>query len=168
MSLPRYLTRVVGRALWERRAAPQDVQATATTTRHRVRLADVDLNRHMNQAAYPAVCEMARVSWLFRSGAWPAWEAAGLNPVVARQELVYRRELKPLQAFTIDSRAVGAEGRLLLVDHTILVGDRVHALNHVRLLFVGPEGVLGEEEVRELAAPLRMPPLRVEGWRVAA
>lgn len=159
----RYLATTLPRIAWNLRpgGGPPTVR-----TRHRVSLADVDLNRHMNQAAYPRVAELARVTWLLRSGALQRWRAAGVNPIVARQTIVYRRELKPLQAFEIDTRAVGLDGRLLEVQHRLLVGDRVHAKLDLALLLVGPGGVQSAERVRELTEGLVVAPLRVEAWRV--
>ena len=57
----------------------------------RVSLRQIDLNRHMNQAQYPAMMELGRTDLLFGSGAWDTWRRAGINPVVAEQRIVYRR-----------------------------------------------------------------------------
>lgn len=132
----------------------------------RVRLSQIDLNQHMNQARYADVMELGRAEWLVRSGAWQQWRAAGVNPVVANQRLEYRRELKPLQRYLIDTRALAVEGRLLHVQSHLIVGDRVHALGDVRLIFLGPAGVLSADEVQPLCDGLLAPPLAVTDWRV--
>jgi acyl-CoA thioesterase FadM len=132
----------------------------------RVRLRQIDLNLHMNQAAYAEVMELGRTAWIMRSGAWSRWRARGVNPVVAAQRIVYRRELAPLQRFVVDTRATGFEGRLLRVEHHLLVGEQVHATNALDLIFVGPDGVLAAPEVHELARDLVVPALRVRDWRV--
>ena len=66
----------------------------------------------------------------------------------------------------LDTRLVGVDGRLLLLDGHFLVGDRVHAVGRVGLLSVGPDGVLSAEAVAELATPYLVEPLRVEDWRL--
>lgn len=132
----------------------------------RVQLGDVDTNLHMNQAAYARVAELGRVDWLVRSGALKRWRAEGCNPIVAEQRLVYRRELRPFQRFVVDTRAVAIDGRLLRVDHHLLVGDRVHTVVEVKLLLVGPEGVLSAERVAESCRDLLVPALVVEDWIV--
>ena len=160
----RYLTDVLPVVL---REYPGSTGTLAVRTRHRVHLRHIDINRHMNQAAYPRMAELSRISWLYRSGAWPRWTGRGINPIVASQSVTYRRELKPLQRFEIDNRAVGIDGRLLQIAHTFVVGDRVHATNAVSVLFVGGDGVLDPDAARLVCADLLTDPLKVENWTVA-
>ena len=135
-------------------------------TSHRVLLRHVDFNRHMNQAAYASICEEARIPWLFRSGAWRRWQGEGINPMVGSQSLVYRRELAPFQRFSIDTRAVGMDGRLLVVEQHFLVGQRVHTQNRLKLLLVGADGVLSAEAAAAQCADLICAPLPVVNWQV--
>lgn len=139
---------------------------TVSRIRRRVSLREVDLNLHMNQAAYAEVLELGRTDWFLRSGAWDRWREARLETVVAEQHIVYRRELKPLAAYEIDTRAVEVQGRLLSLVGHVLVGDRVHTRAEVKLLFVGPRGVLAPDEVRTLAEGFLAPALPVADWRV--
>ena len=88
-----------------------------------------------------------------------------MNPVVASQELVYRRELKPLQRFEIDTRSPGMDGRLLHLQQHFLVGDRVHARADTRLICVGLGGVLSADEAASLCEGMHSEALGVEGWR---
>lgn len=134
--------------------------------RRRVRLGEVDFNLHMNQAMYAQVMELGRTDWLLASGAWPRWRSAGITPIVAEQTITYRRELGPLAAYALDTRAVRVEGRLLVVEHHIVVDDRVHTKGEVKLLFVGPDGVVPASDVGDLCGGLLADPLPVEDWRV--
>jgi acyl-CoA thioesterase FadM len=127
---------------------------------------EIDLNRHMNQAVYAQIMELGRADWLLRSGAWGRWRAMGFNPIVAEQTLVYRRELGPLARYTLDTRAVRVEGRLLCFEHHALLGDRVAARGVVKLLFVGAQGVLPPESVPALCEGLLAQPLPITDWRV--
>jgi len=136
--------------------------------RQRVRLDQIDANVHMNQARYADAFELGRAHWMVRSGAWAAWRAQGINPVVANQRIEYRRELRPWQRYLIDTRPLGVEGRLLHLQGHMLVGDRVHARNDLRLIFVGPQGVLAPAEVEALCTPVLTEALTVEDWTVAA
>ncbi len=148
------------------RAAAARERSLISTLHRRVSPREIDLNLHMNQARYAEVMEVGRGDCMMRSGAWRRWRGAGVNPVVAEQRLVYRRELKPLQRYTLDSRAVAVEGRMLRFVHHLLVGDRVHTRGEVTLLFVGPDGVVPAERVAELCADLVVAPLRIEDWRI--
>ena len=146
-----YLLRILFSAL---RAPRVPTGAIVRRSHHRVWPRHVDFNRHMNQAAYAAVCEEARVPWLLDSGCWPQWRAAGIHPVVAEQTLVYRRELAPFQRFLIDTRAVGMDGRLLVIEQHIIVDAKIHTRNRVKLLFIGPDGVLSAADTTDLCAKL--------------
>ena len=154
------------------RTLPAYLRARTSARSHVSRLnlrvwpSQIDINLHMNQAVYPQVMEAGRLDLVVRSGALEAWRASKTNAVVAHQHITYRRELRLGTRFLLDSRLVGIEGRLLLVDGHFLVGDRVHALGRVGLLSVGPDGVLSAEKVAEMAAPYLVEPLRIEDWRV--
>lgn len=134
--------------------------------RRRVRLSETDFNMHMNQAAYAQVAEFGRNDWALRSGLLRTLWRAKTKPVVAEQRLVYRRELKPRQRYEIDTRATGFEGRLLKVDAHLVVGNRVHAAVHAKLISIGPDGVLSPDAAIALLSPFVTDPLPVEGWRI--
>lgn len=148
------------------RARRAEGETLVSTLPLRVQLREIDINVHMNQAEYPRVMELGRTDWFLRTGAWRRWRARGINPMVAEQTLTYRRELKPRQRYAIDTRAVGVEGRFLVVESHILVGERVHTRGVAQLLFVGPQGVMKAAEVAELAAEVQTSPLVVHDWTV--
>jgi acyl-CoA thioesterase FadM len=129
---------------------------------------EIDLNRHMNQAVYAQIMELGRADWLLRSRAWERWRALDINPIVAEQTIVYRRELGPLTRYELDTRAVSTEGKLLCFEHHLLLGERVAARGRVKLLFVGKKGVMPAEEVPALCEGLLLSPLPISDWRVAA
>ncbi len=132
----------------------------------RVRLRDIDLFGHMNQAVYAQVMELGRGDWLIRSGALGRWRGQGLSAMVAAQHIVYRRELKPLAAYTIDTRALELRGRLLRFQTLICVGRTVHARNDTDIIFVGPDGVLGPEQARAASEGLLAAALVLDDWRI--
>jgi acyl-CoA thioesterase FadM len=132
----------------------------------RVRLREIDTNRHMNQAAYAVVMELGRVDLVIRSGAWAKWRASGALPVVAEQRIVYRRELRLGAPYAVETRAISVEGRLLELQSHVLVGADIYAMGEVKLIFIGRGGVLSPAEVDELCADLLIAPLRTANWRV--
>jgi len=136
--------------------------------RSRVRLDQIDANVHMNQARYADVFELGRADWMVRSGCWGTWRRQGINPVVANQRIEYRRELRPWQRFTIDTRPLAVEGRLLHLQSHLLVGRKVHALGDIRILFIGPDGVLAPAEVAPLGASVLTEALSVDNWTVTS
>lgn len=158
-----YLARVVPAYL---RARTLGADAHVSRLNKRVWPAQIDINVHMNQAVYPQVMESGRIDLVVRSGALSAWRAMGANVVLAHQHITYRRELRLGAKYVLDTRLVGVDGRLLLLDAHFLVGDRVHAVGRVGLLSVGPDGVLSAEAVAKLATPYLVEPLQVEDWRL--
>lgn len=136
--------------------------------RRRVRLSEIDLNGHMNQAAYAQVLELGRMDWVIRTGAWDELGRREIGAAVAEQRIVYRRELKPRQRYEIDTRAVRVEGRLLVFEAHMIVGERVHAKADAKLIFIGPDGVLSADTVHTLCDGYLVQPLPVEDWRVRA
>ena len=142
--------------------------ARVSVLQRRVGLHEIDTNRHMNQAVYAQVCELGRVDWFVRSGAWHRFTSQDVHPVVAEQRILYRRELAPLQRYVIDTRATGVTGRLLDFQSLMIVGDRVHAQCDVKLIFVGKGGVLSADEAASLCVGLTIEPLVVKDWRVSA
>jgi acyl-CoA thioesterase FadM len=134
--------------------------------RRRVRLSELDPNMHMNQAVFAMVTEYGRTDWVIRSRAWARWRGVGVKPVVAEQRIVYRRELRAWARYVIDTRATAVDGRLLCFQSLMLVGDRVHARSDVKLIFIGPRGVLSADELAPLCEGLLAPPVEVEDWRV--
>ncbi|MEN0062023.1 MAG: acyl-CoA thioesterase [Myxococcota bacterium] len=134
----------------------------------RVGLFELDVNWHVNQRIYAGIAELCRLEWLFNSGLWNRWRSQGLNPLVAEQTLIYRRELGPFARYEVDTRPVAVDRRFLHVQHHFLMGDRVHTRVDVKLLFVGPNGVLSPDDVTELVTPILQRPLNVENWQLVS
>lgn len=158
-----YLTRLAPIVV---RAKLKEDGALVSRIHQRVRPSEIDINLHMNQAVYPRIFELGRTDWFIRSGMWEQWRGMGFNPMVAQQTLTYRRELKPLRRYSVDTRVVGIDGRFLQMESWILVGDRAHTRAEVRVLFVGPEGVLSPEQIERIGRPTVVEPLEVVDWTV--
>jgi len=146
------------------RARLRKSQRLVSRLERRVALSEVDYNLHMNQAVYAQVGELGRTDWILGVGAWDRWRADGINPVVAEQRIIYRREMKPRQRYAVDTRATGMDGRLLCLDSHLIVGDRVHAKLEVKLIFVGPNGVLSVEAAEAACEGLVTDALAVNAW----
>src|SRR5262245_51164318 len=89
----------------------------------RVSLRWVDANLHMNYASYLEVMELARWDWALRTGQARWWWRDGIRPVVGSLEIRYHHELRPLQRFVVETRAVGFDRRAVVVEHVAVVGD---------------------------------------------
>lgn len=75
----------------------------------RVGWGDVDGNAHMGNTAYLQRSADTRFLFFDEHGfSGSRFAAERLGPVILRDELVYRKELRFLQEFTVDLQAVGA------------------------------------------------------------
>lgn len=122
-----------------------------------VRPAYVDFNLHMNYASYLEVMELARWDWGVRSGLFTRWWAGGLRPVVGSIEIVYLRELRPLQRFVVETRAVGFDRRALVVDHRLVSGGVVHATARLNILLLHAGRPASREVVEDACADVIVP-----------
>lgn len=81
---------------------------------YRARWVDMDFNQHMRNAAFLGCAEETRMRFLDANG-WTMAEFVRrqLGPVVVEDRLVYKKELKLLEAFRVDLAvaAASADGR---------------------------------------------------------
>lgn len=68
-----------------------------------VRWGDMDLNAHMKNTSYLDICPDVRMMFFAENGfSLREFERLRIGPVILRDELDYHRELKLLDAFTVD------------------------------------------------------------------
>lgn len=80
----------------------------STEQRFRVGWGDLDANQHLGNRAILDRAADARLLWFAANGfAGPRLAAARFGPVIVRDELVYRHELRLLDEFTVDVRLTG-------------------------------------------------------------
>jgi acyl-CoA thioester hydrolase len=91
--------------------------------RFQVAWGDVDYNRHMANTAFLDYAAQTRFLQLTAAGFGPdAFEAHGLGPVVMKDEISYRRELKLLDVFSVQFLAGGMNpdrSRFILVNRFV-------------------------------------------------
>jgi acyl-CoA thioester hydrolase len=90
-----------------------------------VRLDDVDPNRHLTSSAYLDYAVHTRVSYLDSRGMMRRLEQAGLAPVVFRDEIEYRRELRLSEQVRVTMELVGLsdDGSRWRLQHDFLRDD---------------------------------------------
>ncbi len=133
---------------------------------HRVRLSYIDLNRHMNYASYLEVMELGRWHWALTSGAARDVFRDGNCPVVVDVNIQYRKELKPLTRFLVDTRLVALEKRLGRFEQHFIVDDWVHAKATVGVLVLQRGKVASATAVTELLGQYCSDRLALRGNRL--
>ena len=87
------------------------------------RWADMDFNQHMRNAAFLGCSEDTRMRFLAANGfPMSEFERRRLGPVVLEDRLVYKREIRLLEGFSVDLQlaAITADARRMIVRNRFL------------------------------------------------
>lgn len=78
---------------------------------------DLDTNLHLNNGRYLTIADLGRADLLLQSGLWRSVFKEGLLPMLSGSAIRYRRELRPFQAFTLESRIVCWRASAFVMEH---------------------------------------------------
>jgi acyl-CoA thioesterase FadM len=157
MNLPLRLLAVLLAARTRARLGPLDVS--------RIELRcwpdDLDLNGHMNNGRYLSLMDLGRWDLVIRLGLAKLAVKHRWRPIVGTAAIRFRRELRLLQRFTLETRFSAWDEKWVYIEQRFLVGSRVHAEAQLRGLFRGPKGnVRPAELLAALGEPtLASPPV---------
>ncbi|MGL5445994.1 MAG: thioesterase family protein [Rhabdaerophilum sp.] len=120
--------------------------------RFRVWPHDIDTNLHLNNGRYLTIADLGRTDLLLRMGLIKLVLKEGLQPMLSGSAIRYRRELKPFQAFRLESSILCWRGTSFVMQHRFVITgkdghDQTAAIALVRgglydkkrRLFVGAE-----------------------------
>ncbi|SFK02747.1 thioesterase family protein [Cellulomonas sp. KH9] len=102
-----------------RPALPCADPLTPSVTRLRVRPGDLDLYRHVNNGVYLQYMDLGRSNYLADLGAFGRLSARGWYPVVAASTVKHRRSLTLGQRFTVTTRLLGWDVRVVYLEQVI-------------------------------------------------
>lgn len=102
-------------------------------SRHRVWPWDLDANMHMNNVRYLKHMETGRVDHMIQTPWLLAMHDHHLGVVVANTEISYVRELKPFQAFDVETCITSWDEKYIYVDQLFTYGNTVFTAAIVRL-----------------------------------
>ena len=93
---------------------------------------DLDSSLHMNNGRYFGIMDLGRLDLIFRSGLWRAVLRHRWIPVLDAAIVRFRRELRPFQAFRLETRVLAWTGATLLIEQRIKShgrsGEILHAI----------------------------------------
>ena len=100
---------------------------------------DLDTSLHMNNGRYWTLMDHGRADIMIRSGLWRAVLKRGWVPVVGAGQIRFRRELRPFQAFRLETRIVTWFDAQLVMEHRLLskARDGSPVLNAIALVRAG-------------------------------
>ncbi len=124
-------------------------------TAFRVNLADLDVQRHMNNGRFLSIMDLGRMDLMLRSRFWDRISRQGWYPVVAGQTITYRKPLTLGQKFDLSTRVIGYDERWIYMEQVFRVGRTVHADAIVRARFLRRTGgSVDVSEVLDQAGPV--------------
>ncbi len=123
-----------------RRAVPGRDLLDPSATRLRVRVGDLDLYRHVNNGVYLQFMDVARSNLLADLGAFGRLAERGWYPVVAASTVTYRRSLTLGQRFTLTTRVLGWDERVVYLEQVFTRADQRVARGWVAGRFLSRTG----------------------------
>lgn len=129
---------------------------------------DLDLNLHVNNARYLALMDLGRVQVLGQAGVLKLMFRRRWMAVAQAVEIRYIRELKPFQAFQLESQLLGWDDKYWYVEQQFKVQGQLYATAWVRGLFLQGRTKIAPNQLASLLnLPEQSPPLpeAVERWR---
>jgi YbgC/YbaW family acyl-CoA thioester hydrolase len=148
-------------ALRPRPAVPGQGVLDPSVTHLRVRPGDLDVYLHVNNGVYLQMMDVARTNLLADLGGLGELRRRGWYPVVAASTVSYRRSLRLRERFTITSRVLGWDPRVVYLEQVFARGDEHVARAWVagRFLARGGGRVPAPDVVVALGGDPTSPPL---------
>lgn len=94
-----------------------------SVTRLRVHPGDLDVFRHVNNGVYLQMMDIARTNLIADLGGAGLLRERGWYPVVASSAVSYKRSLRLWERFTITTRVLGWDPRVVYVEQEFTRGD---------------------------------------------
>ncbi len=123
-----------------RRTIPGQSLLDPSVTRMRVRPGDLDMYLHVNNGVYLRMMDVARTNLIADLGVFPALRERTWYPVVAASTVSYRRSLRLLDRFTITTRVLGWDPRVVYLEQVFTRGDELIARALVAGRFLAKSG----------------------------
>ncbi len=84
---------------------------------------DLDVNLHMNNGRYLTIFDLGRFDLILRMGLAGPARRQGWIPVLSAASVLFRRELRLLQKFVVETRIVWWSGTQLVMEHRALTRE---------------------------------------------
>lgn len=121
---------------------------------------DLDINRHVTNGRYFSMADVARMDFLFRSGAYKVALRYKALPIVGDNWGKFRKELKLFQKFEIHTRMLGWDEKWVFVQHDFQRHGRILGSVIMRGVFRAGRDILKPTVfVESMALPEESPKL---------
>lgn len=116
-------------------------------TWYRVWPFDCDINLHMTNARYFALCDLSRTYYIGQTGVLRKMIRRGWIPVVQSQVISYIKPINPFQRFRVSTQMVHWDDKYWYVVHKFHVGEKLCAVLQVRGVIVRGRKVIPMSDV---------------------
>lgn len=82
---------------------------------------DLDTSLHLNNGRYWTLMDLGRTDLLIGSGLWRPVLRQGWTPVVSAGQIRFRRELRPFQAFDLETRLTHWNDTHAVIEHRLML-----------------------------------------------
>ncbi|WMJ69685.1 thioesterase family protein [Stenotrophomonas sp. 24(2023)] len=84
---------------------------------------DLDSNLHMTNGRYWTIFDLGRLDLILRMGLGKVAWREKWAPIVSAGSIQFRRELRPFQRFTLETRLAGWVGTRIIMEQRVLLGE---------------------------------------------
>ena len=129
---------------------------------------DCDVNLHLTNARYFALCDLSRIYYMGQVGVLFNLIKRRWLPVAQAQEISYFKPINPFQQFEIITRFTHWDDKYWYTEHKFFAADKLCAVLQVRGVFVHGRKVLPFSDVLALVGEeIDVPdkPAMVEHWQ---
>jgi acyl-CoA thioesterase FadM len=132
---------------------------------------DLDVNLHLTNSRYLLAMDLGRWDFGMRTGVGRAMATRRWFPLVGSATLRFRKGIGPFQRYELRTRLVAWDEKWCWFEQRFCVGDTVHAVGRVKVLFRGPQGNVPTAELLSACgareAPPRQLPESIRLWLAA-
>lgn len=136
--------------------------------RFRVWPFDCDVNLHLTNARYFALCDLSRIYYMGQLGVLFKAIRRKWLPVVQAQEASYFKPVNPFRRFEVVTRVSYWDDKYWYTEHKFITGNKLCAMLQVRGVFVHGRTVIPMGDVLALSgSDVKSPgkPESVERWQ---
>jgi len=140
----------------------------ASRIRYRAWPFDCDINLHLTNARYFALCDLARTYYLGQVGVLLKMVRRNWLPVVQSQVISYIKPINPLQRFEVTTELSHWDEKYWYVVHKFFVGEQLCAVLQVRGVIINGRKVIPMSDVVALTGEGVASPPRtrsIEHWQ---
>ncbi len=124
------------RLIFKSFGSPKISSLSTGKLRFRVWPHDLDVNGHLTNARYLAFMDLGRTFFTVQTGFFKQIIKNRWFPVANAVEITFIREIKPLATFDLHTRLIFWDEKYWYFEQRFLVDGRLHALAHVRGVFI--------------------------------